>query len=404
MIDKLIILYFSGMDYRKVTTDITPYLYSLTGKYPMIKINTIPDVDMKTTMWSGCYPNEHGMWQARLKDDRDFDTKKIWDYLPDIFSTTFQCFIHAVNGKFDLAGVPDWRRRRFDIYKTKYWWRNSNAQFTFNGVDSIFKILGDKNCNYHYEDRFHIMIGEINPQFIKNKKLEVFDGHGTDHFTHWNIDDEDMMIDAYKKIDNCIKNMHGQCERRGISVMILSDHGHAEVKDTIDIAATIKELGIQKHEISYLIEASKARFWFHTDSAREKMLSYLSELDKGKLLHFEELHRYNIKFNNDSYGEYYFITNPGTIFFPTDFHHPLANIYLGLTNQNMRSRLKSPVYRSYHGHLPHNECEKGFVMLLDEDYEPNRKEIEIIDVAPTVLNLLGYQKPDSLKGNSAYHL
>ena len=238
---------------------------------------------------------------------------------------------------------------------------------------------------------------------IKDKKLEVFDGHGTDLFTHWNIDDEGKMIDAYKKIDERIKDMHAECERRGISVMILSDHGHAEVNDTIDIAAKIKELGIQKHEISYLIEASKARFWFHTDSAKEKMLRYLSELDKGTLLHFEELYRYNIKFKDDSYGEYYFITNPGTIFFPTDFYHPLANLLFGLTNKNMRSRLKSSIYRSYHGHLPYNECEKGFVMLLDSGYKTNEKEIDIIDIAPTVLNLIGYDKPDSLQGDTPFY-
>jgi len=172
------------------------------------------------------------------------------------------------------------------------------------------------------------------------------------------------MIDAYKKIDNCIKDMHTECENRGITMMILSDHAQAKVVDTIDIVGKINELGIQKNDISYFVEASKARFWFHTDSAREKILNYLSGEQRGTLLHFEELHKYNIKFNDDSYGEYYFITNPGTIFYPTDFYHPFANLYFGLTNKHMRNRLQSPIYRGYHGHLPHNECEKGFVMLL----------------------------------------
>jgi len=403
MIEKLMILYFSSFDYRKVNNNVTPYLYSLSEKYPMIKINTVPDVDMKTTMWTGCYPHEHGMWQVRLKEDRNFDTKKTQDYLPDILTTTFQCFIHSITGKFDLAGVPDWRRRRFDIFKTKYWWKDSKVPLSFNGVDSIFKIIGENNCNFVIEYRFNKMIRALTKQFIKNKKLEIFDAHATDHFTHWNIDDEEKMIDAYEKIDDCIKDMHAECERRGITMMILSDHAQAKVEDTIDIVGKIHELGIQKNEISYLIEASKARFWFHSDSAREKMLNYLSENEKGTLLHFEELHRYNIKFNDDNYGEYYFVSNPGIIFYPNDFYHPIGNLYLALTNKEQRNRIKSPIYRGYHGHLPYNECEKGFVMLLDNDYKPNRKEIEIIDIAPTVLNLLGYNEPDSLKGSTAFH-
>lgn len=398
MIDKLMILYFSGFDYRKVNDNITPYLYSLSEKYPMIKINTIPDVDLKTTMWTGCYPHEHGIWQVRLKEDRNFDTKKPQDYIPEIITTTFQCFIHSITGEFDLAAVPEWRRRRFDIFKTKYQVKHLKGYLNIKGTNSIFDILGENNCNFIYEDRFNKIISAPLKQYIKNRKLELLDLHGTDIFTHWNIHDEEKMNDAYKKVDGCIRDMHAECESRGITMMIMSDHAQAKVEDTIDIVGKIKELGIQKNEISYFVEAPMVRFWFHTDNAREKMLEYLSGNEKGTLLHFEELHRYNIKFNDDSYGEYYFITNPGTIFYPNDFYHPIGNLYLALKNVDQRNRIKSPIYRGYHGHLPYNDCEKGFLMLLDNDYKPDREEIEIIDMVPTVLNLLGYKKPESLKG------
>ena len=42
-------------------------------------------------------------------------------------------------------------------------------------------------------------------------------------------------------------------------------------------------------------------------------------------------------------------------------------------------------------------------MLLDNDYKTNGKEIEIIDIAPTVLHLMGYKQPESLKGVHAFH-
>jgi len=251
MIEKLMILYFSGFDYKKIFNNITPYLYSLSKKYQMIKINTIPDVDLKATMWTGCYPHEHGMWQVRLKDDRNFNANKTQDYLPNIITTTFQCFIHSITGKFNLAGVPDWRRRRFDIFKTKYSWKSTKAPLNFNGVDSIFKIIGENNCNFIYEDRFNKMIGALSKEFIKNKQLEVFDGHGMDIFTHWNIHDEEKMKDAYKMVDDRIKDIHAECENRGITMMIMSDHAQAKVGDTIDIVRIIDELGIHLNEITY---------------------------------------------------------------------------------------------------------------------------------------------------------
>jgi len=403
MIDRLIILYIDCIDHKKVNNKFAPYLYSLSEKYPMLKINTMPEIDLMPTVWTGRYPHEHGMWQVRLKKDRNFNATKPQDYLPDIISTTLQCFIHMFTGKFDLVSVPYWRRRRFDIVKTRYMRKDLKGYLKFNETDSIFNIIGESKCNYIYNSKLYKINHAQQKLFNDKNRLEVIENHGLDIITHWNIDDEEKMIDSYKKIDDFIKSLHTQCQKKGITLMIISVHGQNTVEDTINIVGKINELGIEKNEITYFIEASKARFWFHSDSAREKMLNYLSRNEKGTLLHFEELHKYNIKFNDDIYGEYYFILNPGTIFYPNDYYHPLGNIYLALTDNQQRSRIQSSIYRGYHGHLPYNECEKGFLMLLDNDYKTNGEEIEIIDITPTVLHLMGYNQPESLKGVNAFH-
>jgi len=403
MIDRLIILYIDAIDHKKVNNKFAPYLYSLSEKYPMLKINTMPEIDLMPTVWTGRYPHEHGMWQVRLKKDLNFNTTKPGDYLPDIISTTLQCFIHMFTGKFDLVSVPYWRRRRFDIVKTRYMRKDLKGYLKFNETDSIFNIIGESKCNYIYNSKLYKINHAQQKLFNDKNRLEVIENHGLDIITHWNIDDEEKMIDSYKKIDDFIKSVHIEGQKKGITLMIISVHGQNTVEDTINIVGKINELGIEKNEITYFIEASKARFWFHSDSAREKMLNYLSRNEKGTLLHFEELHKYNIKFNDDSYGEYYFILNPGTIFYPNDYYHPLGNLYLALTDNQQRSRIQSSIYRGYHGHLPYNECEKGFLMLLDNDYKTNGEEIEIIDIAPTVLHLMGYNQPESLKGVHAFH-
>jgi len=403
MIDRLMILYIDTLDRKKVNNKFAPYLYSLSEKYPMLTINTMPEIDLMPTVWTGCYPHEHGLWQLRLKKDLNLNTTKPWDYLPDIILTTFQCFIHLFTGKFDLVSVPYWRRRRFDIVKTRYMRRDLKNHLKFNETNSIFNIIGESKCNYVYNSKLYKINNAQQKLFNDKNRLEVIEDHSLDIITHWNIDDEEKMIDSWNKVDDFIKRVHTECQKKGVILMVISVHSQDTVEDTVNIVGKINELGTQKNEITYYIEASKARFWFHSNSAREKMLNYLSENEKGTLLHYEELHKYNIKFNDDSYGEYYFILNPGTIFFPNDFYQPLGNLYLALTENQQRSRLQNPVYRGYHGYLPYNECEKGFLMLLDNDYKADRKEIEIIDIAPTILNLLGYDQPELLKGVNAFN-
>jgi hypothetical protein len=163
-------------------------------------------------------------------------------------------------------------------------------------------------------------------------------------------------------------------------------------------------MGIPKHEYTYYIEAPKARFWFHSDRARETILEKLSSIQNSTLLSYRDLHKYNVRFEEESFGEYYLIAEPGYIYFPNDFYHPLANIFLGVTDRQQRSRLSSPQYRGYHGYLPHNESEKGFMILLDDCYKASKKAVKIIDVAPTVLRLLGYEKPDYMIGNCVFYI
>ena len=146
-----------------------------------------------------------------------------------------------------------------------------------------------------------------------------------------------------------------------------------------------------------------ARFWFHTDRARRKIVDMLHSINNGTVLSYKDMHKYNVKFDDDKYGEVYFVADSGYTIFPHDFYHPLANIFLGLTDWQQRSRIFNPKHRGNHGYLPQYESEKGFVMVLDNNYKVDKQEADIIDVAPTILGLLGYKKPDYMKGKGIFN-
>ena len=402
MVDRLMVFFVSAMDCRRINQEHTPYLHSLLKEYPAININNFPEVDLDPTILTGLYPQDHKMWQVRLKSDNDYKKMSPVDYLPDIITTTSQCLMHMYTGSFNLAAVPPRRRRRLEIFKTRYDNKVLKQYLTLNGFDTFYNLIGEQHCDYFYNTKLH-KIDQIRPEiFDKNLRFEFIETHGLDTISHWYLDNEQKMIDSYNFVDRFIKKLHSECEKRGITLMILSEHGMEIVKNSVDIVQKIDELEINDNEITYYIEASKTRFWFHSDSAREKMLNYLSDNPEGTLLSFKDMHKYNVKFEDDSYGEYYFVLNPGTIFFPNDFYHPIGNFYLGLANQQARSRLFNPRHRGYHGYLPNNDCEKGTLILLDGDYKADKQEINTIDIAPTILDLLGYEKPDSLKGHSAF--
>jgi len=172
MIERLIVLYIEAIDHKKVNNKFAPFLYGLSEKYPMLRINTIPDIDLMPTLWTGRYPSKHEMWQVRLKKDRNFNATKPRDYLPDIISTTFQCFIHMFMGKFDLASVPYWRRRRFDIIKTKYMRRDLKGYLKFNETDSIFNIIGESKCDYIYNSDLYKVNNTKEKAFNDKNRLE----------------------------------------------------------------------------------------------------------------------------------------------------------------------------------------------------------------------------------------
>jgi len=404
MIERLMIFFASALDHRRIDQKHTPYLYSLSEKYPWTRITNFPETDLDPTLFTGLYPHEHKVWQVRLKSGYDFNKKLAHDYLPDIVTTTSQCFIHMYTGSFNLASVPDWRRRRFEIFKTRYDKKELKGYLKINGFDTFFNIVGESNCNYVFEGELDKLDQILPSLFHKGLRFEFIETHGLDTLQHWYLDNKEKMIDSYNKVDRFIKFLHSECEKKGITLMILAEHGMELVKNSVDIIQKIDEMGIKNNEITYYIEAPKARFWFHSDSARQKMLNYLSGNPDGVLLSRQDMHEFNVKFEDDSYGEYYFVLNPGTVFFPNDFYQPLGNLYLGLTNKMQRSKLLSPVYRGYHGYLPYNDSDKGTFMLLDDKYKTDKKEIETIDVAPTIINLLGYEQPVSLKGSSAFHL
>jgi hypothetical protein len=65
-------------------------------------------------------------------------------------------------------------------------------------------------------------------------------------------------------------------------------------------------------------------------------------------------------------------------------------------------RESNPVHRGYHGHLPGNPVDTGYVVACTPGLEALAKKRELIDFAPSVLSLLRRAVPTQMAGNALF--
>ena len=69
MASSLCILFVTGLDRRRFSPHVSPHLCRLLDDYPSVSIRNIPSNELPSTIYTGTYPREHGMWQMTLKKD-----------------------------------------------------------------------------------------------------------------------------------------------------------------------------------------------------------------------------------------------------------------------------------------------------------------------------------------------
>jgi len=401
---KVLLCYIDGFDIRSVNASNTPFISDALKTYPYVQISSPPSADAVPTLLTGTYPHEHGMWGVRLiKDIRPSCFDNVIDKIPDIITTTVQCIVQLFTGSFDLPMIPPKRRRCFEALRTqhnKYYQKTENL-LNIEGITSCLGVLGIKNSKYLFS-RTKPSEHMIEKVASGNYLLEILQIYSIDIVQRWNIDKPDKITYFFKQIDDFINNLFQKCHNKNINLILFSDHGYDKVNNYINIKEKLDSLKLSKDEYKYFVELSMARFWFHTNDARSKIIEMLVSIDNTTVLKLNDLITYNIRFTDDKYGEAFIMTHPGYVFFPHDFHQPIANLCMGLTDSRQFPRVFNPVHRGDHCLLPKFESSKGFLIVFDKNLKTKSSEANLTDVAPTLLDILGYKSPNTMKGSSIF--
>lgn len=402
--ERLVVFYVPGLDLRRLSGEETPYISALLEEFPTVRIRTIPDTELLATILTGVYPHEHGLWQVRF---RGWSTdggplNRMSHLVPDVLATTLQGVVHAATGGFDLATVPWRRRRRFELRRFKYERRVHGWVEPSSSAPSVLARLDGSSTRYRFCSRFSQLEPNLDALLEEPLRLEFFEFYAFDLTEHWNLDRPDVMREASRKVDAAVRKLHRKSRERGRRFLLLSDHGQERVRDTIDLRAALREGDVPSDEYALYLQVPSARFWFRTERARGATLEVLERLPDVTVMEYPELRQYGLAFDSGACGELYAFAHPGRVFFPHDFYQPLANLFLGLADPQQRPRIGDPVHRGCHGYLPDHPSEVGFLTLADEGYEPVREEIELVDLAPTFLELVGARKPERLSGTCPF--
>lgn len=407
---KLLVFYLSGLDRRQLSAERTPFLHDALARQPHCGMSNLPSNELLPTMLTGCYPKDHGVWGVRLRSDLlsgQAKPQSHWvDRLPDVLTTTAQSVWHQLSHRKDLSAIPPFRRRQLDITRTKYLhrkWPEKTLPF-IGGKPSLLGVLGSKRSRYVFNattrpDR--TLLPNIGNGV---HDLEFVELYSLDRIQQWHGPSHPKTQNYYHYTDELCRNLHEKCRSHDTRLLIVSDHGHEPVVGHIDAQKAMRDTGIPQAEYSYFLELTILRMWFHTERAERAITQAVGRLPHVTLYDHADLKAMRLDLD-ESYGHRFAMIDAGQMFFPHDFHQPAANLWLGLTDRKQRPRFTSPRQRHNHGYLRHHPCEAGLMLLCDDTCratDDGSGDAELIDLAPTVLHLLGQPAPGHMTGRPRF--
>ena len=90
-----------------------------------------------------------------------------------------------------------------------------------------------------------------------------------------------------------------------------------EVTDTVDVISHLKKKGLNsKNDFTTFLDSTMARFWCDSRASRKKLITALSDLNKGKVLNQDDINRYHLNYSHNRFGDVFFLADPGVLISP----------------------------------------------------------------------------------------
>jgi arylsulfatase A-like enzyme len=346
------------------------------------------------SMYTGLRPDRHGLWFVwqRMPERSPFRWLRPFRFLDRVDNLPMHLLATKVTRRFvrtsSWFGIPypvhvRWRDiPDLDIAERTLWTEPgylAPAATIFDRMRTAgvgFEIVG-------MERRRAIGLAAMEawlPPARPSKFTLLFAGD-VDHASHAHGQRSAEVSELLERFDNVIQR-HVEAmtvNGRMPNLVVWSDHGHHDVR-RLNPMAFLKQRGIDLRRYAHVIDTNFIRFWVDDADERRRLSEQLDGLGIGHVLTDAELRANRVRMPDDRYGN---------VVFYVELPHALSHTIWGFGRR----------LASGHGYLPdHPGSDAVFVSNL-----PARDgQLELVDVAPSLLELLGLDVEPGLDGHSAW--
>jgi hypothetical protein len=228
---------------------------------------------------------------------------------------------HGYTGYFQLYNVPFEHLPHFDYSEKKDIYRPGGIA---GGQRTVFDHLRDAGVPFALSDwrlsegvnleRLEAELREGRPRFAY---LYLAHMDGVMHEHGPGSPHVDRKLAWYEERIRRVLDLAAS-RYRDVRLHVFSDHGQADVTQTIDLITPIERTGLRFGEdYVAMYDSTMARFWFRTDRARPAIEAVLADQDAGRTLGDAELASLGCDFPGRKYGELIWLVQPGALICPS---------------------------------------------------------------------------------------
>ena len=401
MKDKVVMLFLDAFSSKYVKANLCPTIYKLSQENffselePMFAFQGIG-----ATMFSGTWPNSTDVWTEYVLDKNDIHKKSILsekmielaDLIPnDKLNWYLRYSLIKLRGK-KYVGTSTLIPGKLAKYFTTKLQKNYPDPDSLGQLKTVFDVLRENDLDYNYltpgERREKRSIDLLCKNLRKNlvptltslqlSSLDVI-GH-----SHGPLSQE--VQKTIRQIDEVVKNIFeaSRASSDNIHLVIFSDHGMSSVKHLLNVWKILDDLPIKLGK-DYLVflDSTMARFWFFTSDSQRSIEEAFAKVAGGRILDKSQMQQFHIEQLGEEHGQMIFALNDGTVLYPDYFR-----------------RYKPP--KGMHGYYDAKDNAILLVCSSKNKKFANKfrgiKNARMIDIMPTVLNLLELSVPNTCKG------
>lgn len=409
---QVLAFFLDAVRYNYINERDTPFLTSLVRKGVIAPLRTILGfTGIAATIFTGTYPEVHGVWTQYIKPDYSPCTKWLKP-----FGTILQTIdSHLLNmdraevrkamrlGVFFLIllqlkvsdrsflpdpfldEVPFTLLPELDIGLTKA----IHEASAFGNIKSLFDALRESDISFSvlessiFRSDQRVLKRALRLAKHTNLSFILMKFSNLDTITHKYGVRSSQRVKELRRIDAYVKMIVSKfsASNKEYTVIVFSDHGMIDVHGKVNVIKELKkrDLEIQKNYFAFL-DSTLARFWAN-ESTLNRISEILYEIRGGRILSEKDLRTFHVPYGG-MYGDLIFLANPGTIISP--------NFYQG-----------DRFIASMHGYDPSVEGQDG-VFLLSENVSESMvlDKVDLVDIMPTILKLLDIPSINSCAGKS----